>query len=112
MKKETEKSSDVIAGKVHINGKLARILIDPSATFLFLSSTFIMHDKLRIDDLNEPVIRSIPMGTNVVCKKVCRNILVEIDGGKLNDFIPSHLDEFDITQNGWIEPLLSQYKLF
>ena len=79
MKKEAEKSPDVIVGKAHINGNLARILIDHSATFSFLSSTFVMHDRLRMDDLNELVIVSMPMGMSVVYKNVCRNILMEID---------------------------------
>ena len=45
-----------------------------------------------------PVIVSIPIGMCVIYKKVCRNILVEIDGGKMKwDFIPLHLDEFYAT---------------
>ena len=42
-----------------------------------------IHDRLRINDLNEPVIESMPIDICVAYKKVCRNILVEIDGGKM-----------------------------
>ena len=83
MEKKVEKSPDVIAGKAHINGKLAYILIDPGTTFSFLLSTFMIHDRFRMGDLNEPVIVSMPIGISVVCKKVCRNNLVEIKGDKL-----------------------------
>ena len=38
--KEVEKSLDVIKRKAYINGKLARILIDPGTIFSFISSTF------------------------------------------------------------------------
>ena len=72
--KEIERSPDMIAGKAHINGKLAHILINPGATFLFISSTFMMHDRLKMDYLNEFVIVSIPIGMSVVCKNLCRNI--------------------------------------
>ena len=82
MEKEVEKSPDVITGKAHINGTLAFILIDPGATFLFLSVTFVIYNRIRMDDLNEPVIVSMPVGMCVVCKKVCRNIFIEIDGVK------------------------------
>ena len=71
----------MIASKTYINGKLAHIFINPSTT---------------LDDLNKLVIVSMPMSINVVCKNVYRNILVEIDRGKLKwDFIPLYLDEFD-----------------
>ena len=41
-----------------------------------------IYDRLRMDDLNEPMIVSMPIDMCVVYKKVCRNILVEIDGVK------------------------------
>ena len=49
----------MITSKAHINGKLARILVNPSAIFSFILSTYMMHDKLKVSDLNEPVIVSI-----------------------------------------------------
>ena len=94
--KEAEKSPDVIVGKAHINGKLAHILIDPSAIYSFTLTTFVMHDKLKINDLNEPVIVSVHMDMCVICKKVCRNILIEINGDKMKwNFILLYLDKFD-----------------
>ena len=64
--KEAEKSPDVIVGKAHINGKLACILINHDATFSFLLSIFMIYDRLRMDDLNELVIVSMPIGVYVV----------------------------------------------
>ena len=56
MEREAENSPDMVIGTAHINGKLACILIDPGATFLFISSNYMMHNKLGINDLNEPVV--------------------------------------------------------
>ena len=67
----------------HIQGKLARILIDPSATFSFISSIFMMHDRLQISDLNKPVIMSMPMGMSVVCKTIYRDVSVKIGEGEI-----------------------------
>ena len=66
-----------------------------------------MHDKLKINDLNEPVVVSMPMGMSIVYKNMYRNVLVEINRGKLKwDFIPLDLNEFDaILRNRWVEPL-------
>ena len=58
----------MIMGKAHINGKLACILVDPDATFLFISSTYMMHDKFKVSDLNEHMIVSMHIGISVVCK--------------------------------------------
>ena len=86
----------MIADKAHINDKLARVLIDPRATYLFISITFVMHDKLTINDLNEPVVMSMLMCMSIVCKNVYRNIFVEIDGSKIKwNFIPLYFDEID-----------------
>ena len=86
----------MIASKAHINGKLTRILIDPGATYLFISTTFVMHDKLKMNVLNEPVVVGMPIGMSIVCKNVYRNVWLEIDGGKMKwNFTPLYLNEFD-----------------
>ena len=70
----------MIAGKAYINGKLARILIDLGVTYSFISITFMMHDKLK---MNELVIVSMSIGMSIKSKNVYRNILIEIDGDKM-----------------------------
>ena len=43
MEQEAKESPNVIIGKAHINGKLACILVNLSATFSFKSSIYMMH---------------------------------------------------------------------
>ena len=81
--REAENSPDVITGTAHINGKPTRILIDPGATFSFISSNYVMHEKLGISDLNEPVIVSMPIGMCVVCKIVYKDVLVNVSEGEI-----------------------------
>ena len=98
----------MITGKAHINGKLACILVDPGATFSFISSTYIMYDKLEISDLNEPIIVSMPKGMSVVCNNVYRDVPVKINEGEIRwNFIPLYISEFDavLEMNG-----LSHYR--
>ena len=55
-----------------------------------------MYHKLKISDLNEPVIVSIPIGMSVVCKNVYRDISVKITKDEMRwIFIPLSIGEFD-----------------
>ena len=86
----------MIISTSHISGKSARILIDLSATFSFISSNYVMHEKLGISDLNEPVIVSMPIGMCVVCKIVYKDVLVNVGEGEMRwNFIPLSINEFD-----------------
>ena len=94
--REAENSPDVITGTAHINGKPTRILIDPGATFSFISSNFVIHNKLGISNLNEPVVVSTSMGMCVVCETVYKDVLVNIGEGEMRwNFIPLSINEFD-----------------
>ena len=87
----------MITSTAHINGKLAHILIDLSAKFSFILSNYVMHDKLGISDLNEPVIVSMLIGISVVCKTVYKDVLVKISEDKMKwNFIPLSINEFDV----------------
>ena len=44
--KEMENAPDVIKGMASICNKSAYVLIDPGATFSFISSTFVLYNKL------------------------------------------------------------------
>ena len=85
----------MITGKAHINGKLACILIDPGAIFSFISLIYMIHDMLKISDLNEHMIMSMPMGMSVVCKNIYKDVSVKINEGKMRwNFIPLSIGEF------------------
>ena len=66
-------------GTTYISNKLAHILIDPCATFLFTSFVFIMHNKLKSYDSSELVVISIPMGMSLICKLLIKDVLGKIE---------------------------------
>ena len=72
--RDAENAPDVITGMTYISNKLARILIDPSATFSFMSSSFTMHNNLKSCGKIDPVIMSMPMGTSVICESVIKDV--------------------------------------
>ena len=76
--KDTENAPDVIKGTTLICNKLACVLIDPSATCSFISSTFVIQNKLGFSDRDEPVMVSVPMGVSVIYDKVIRNVVIKI----------------------------------
>ena len=54
-----------------------------------------MHDKLKVSDLNESVIVSMPIGMSVVYRNVYRDVLVKINEGKMRlNFILLSIGEF------------------
>ena len=94
--RKSKESPNVIKGKAHINCKLARILVDPGTTFSFISSTYEIHKKLEISDLNEPVIMSMLMGMSIICKHVYRDVSVRINEGEMRwNFISLYIGEID-----------------
>ena len=42
-----------------------------------------MYDKLKMNDLNKPMVVSMPMGMIIVCESMYMNVLVKINGGKM-----------------------------
>ena len=68
----------MIKGTTYIYGKLVCVLIDPGATFSFISSAFVMHNKLKLSSRDEPVIVSMPMGLSVIYETVVKDLLVRI----------------------------------
>ena len=67
----------------YISDNLAHILIDPGATFSFMSTAYAMHIRLKPCKLNEPIVVSILIGTSVVCEKVYKDVLVNMGGNEM-----------------------------
>ena len=79
-----------------ICNKSACVLIDPGATFSFISSTFVLHNKLELFDRNEPILVSMPMGVSVICDKITKGVIVKIEEDELEwDFMSLPLSDFD-----------------
>ena len=96
--RDAENASDVITGTTYISNKLARILIDPGATFSFMSSAFAMHNNLKSCDRIDPVIVSMPMRTSVICESVIKDVSVRLGETDMKwNFIPLPINEFDVT---------------
>ena len=80
----------------YISNNLARILIDPGATFSFMSTVYAMHIRLKSCKLNEPIMVSMPMGASAVCESVYNDVLVKMGGNEMKwDFISLSISEFD-----------------
>ena len=80
----------------YISDNLARILIDPGATFSFMPTAYVMHIWLKSCKLNEPIVISIPMGTSVVCENIYKDVLVKMGGNEMKwDFISLPISEFN-----------------
>ena len=62
MERDTENAPDVIKHTTYIFYKLAYIPIDTGATFSFILSVFVIHDKLKLSSRDEPVVVSMPIG--------------------------------------------------
>ena len=94
--KEAENAPDVIKGMASICNKPACVLIDPGATFSFISSTFVLLNKLELFDRGEPVLVSMPMGVSVICDKITKGVIVKIGEDELEwEFMPLPLSDFD-----------------
>ena len=91
-----ENSPDLITGMVHIFDNLAHILIDPGATYSFISTTYANHIGLRPCKLNESLVVNMPMGVSVVCKDIYLDVWVRIGRNKMKwDFISLPISEFN-----------------
>ena len=66
-----------------ICNKLACVLIDPGVKFSFISSMFVLHNKLELFDRSESVLVSMPMGVSVICDKITKGVIVKIGEDKL-----------------------------
>ena len=92
----------------YISNKLASILIDHGATFSFISSTFVIHTKLKLSSRNEPVVISTPMRMSIIWEIIVKDISVRIGEDEMKwDFMPLPLSEFNVilSMDG-----LSQYR--
>ena len=76
--KEAENAPDVIKGMASICNKSACVLIDLGATFSFISSTFVLHNKLELFDRGESILVSIPMRVSIICDKITKGVIVKI----------------------------------
>ena len=81
-----------------ICNKSACVLIDPGATFSFISSTFVLHNKLELFDRGESVLVSMSMRVSVICDKITKGVIVKIGEDELEwEFMPLPLSDFDVT---------------
>ena len=81
--KEAENAPDVIKGMASICNKPVCVLIEPGTTFSFISSTFVLHNKLELFDRGESVLVSMPMGVSVICDKITKGVSVKIGEDEL-----------------------------
>ena len=94
--REAKNSPDVITGMVYIFNNLARILIDPGATYSFISTTYARHIGLRSCRMSEPIVVNMPTGTCVVCEDIYQDVLIRLGENEMKwDFISLPITEFN-----------------
>ena len=82
-KHDAKNSPDMMTYKVHTSNKLAHILINPGATFSFISSTFVMYNRLKSYDRKVPIVVNIPIDTSVICETIIKDVSVKIGKDKM-----------------------------
>ena len=76
--KDAKNAPYVIKGTTFLCNKLVCVLINLGATFSFISSTFILHNKFELADRDEQVLVGMPIRVNVICDKVIKDVVVNI----------------------------------
>ena len=94
---DVKNAPNMITGTTYISNKLTCILINPGATFSFMSYAFAMHNNLKSCYRIDYVIMSMPMGTSVICESVIKDVSVRLgEAGMKWNFIPLLINEFDV----------------
>ncbi|KAM1521892.1 hypothetical protein ACFX10_012067 [Malus domestica] len=94
---EADQDPQVITGMLLICGNWARVLIDPGATFSFVSSSFAPNLNAPPTPLGYDMLVQMPQGDLFCAQWEYKSCLVVVEGEMMEaNLVPFHLAEFDV----------------